>query len=166
MILPWVNAIVHGQNDVALILRGSEINNFDLVKCFEASNGLQTVDGFSCIFEPMPHVCVFNTKEVGTFHVFVVAIGTCYRRSRNDVPVWLTASSIWKMFWKAKPLLQSSVLRRTGRVSWWGEMYPQPNANRYWGKIHQGVPFDLYLTYIVVFKAQGSIFLQLKRWDL
>lgn len=68
--LRWVNGIVRGQNDLALILGDDKNNRFDLVKCVDESNGLQTVDGFSCIFESLPHVCVFNTKEVGTFHVF------------------------------------------------------------------------------------------------
>ena len=65
MMLPWLNAIGYGRKDLALVTadKGEKRDFFDRVKCLEASNGV-VAEGFSCIFEPMPHVCFFRTHKV------------------------------------------------------------------------------------------------------
>lgn len=70
MILPWLAAVLDGRNDIALILDESpDGGHFDLVKCFEESDGIEA-NGFSCIFAPMPHVCVFRTIKVDARSMF------------------------------------------------------------------------------------------------
>lgn len=64
MILPWLDAILTDRDDIALVL--NEKHHFSLVKCIEESNGFETDGGFSCLFEPTPHVCIFRTNKVGS----------------------------------------------------------------------------------------------------
>ncbi|CAN0115382.1 unnamed protein product [Ascophyllum nodosum] len=57
MILPWLNAFGSGRRDLALVYG----DYLELVKCREERNGVMT-GGFSCLFEPMPHLCIFHKQ--------------------------------------------------------------------------------------------------------
>ena len=61
MILPWLNAFGSGRRDLALVYG----DYLELVKCREERNGVMT-GGFSCLFEPMPHLCIFHKQGVRT----------------------------------------------------------------------------------------------------
>ena len=64
MILPWLNAFGSGRRDLALMTTGRE-DYLESVRCREESNGVMT-GGFSCLFEPMPHLCIFHDQRVRT----------------------------------------------------------------------------------------------------
>lgn len=68
MMLPWVNALLLGRRDLALVLtksnRQSQPGVFDLVTCVMESNGAESISGFTCLFEAMPHLCIFQQYGV------------------------------------------------------------------------------------------------------
>ena len=65
MILPRrLNAFGSGRRDLVLMTTGRG-DYLVLVKCRGESNRVIT-GGFSCPFEPMPHLCIFHDQGVRT----------------------------------------------------------------------------------------------------
>lgn len=59
MMLAWVRGLLLGREDLALVAGA-----FGRVSCLMESNGVDAIGGFSCLFEAMPHLCTFETREV------------------------------------------------------------------------------------------------------
>ena len=60
----WLDVIIHGSNDIAVVTAYNRIEAFHYVRCLEESGGLVTDGGWSCIFEDMPHLCPLNKEKV------------------------------------------------------------------------------------------------------
>lgn len=62
----WVYALsVEKWNDLALVIEPGQLDHVD---CTEHSDGHAT-QGWNCLFDPMPHVCVFDTNQTWVDHM-------------------------------------------------------------------------------------------------
>lgn len=57
----WVAGVLQGDSDRAVVLGADHA--LGSVRCPSQSDGVASV-GWSCLFRPMPHVCVFDSEEV------------------------------------------------------------------------------------------------------
>lgn len=75
--LPWLNGILQGRNDIAVVMvdenRGRSIEVFEQIQC-PAESGDETVTGWSCIFGNMAHMCTFHQQQVSKPSVYRTAL--------------------------------------------------------------------------------------------
>lgn len=63
LLLQWAEGLVSGRADLA-ILFDSGRPWFEETTCEEASGGVETVGGWHCLFQRMPHICVYDNQQV------------------------------------------------------------------------------------------------------
>lgn len=57
----WIDAILEGRDDVAVVLDTDQL--FRWTTCSSASNGTETGHGWPCVFAPVPHLCMFHSRQ-------------------------------------------------------------------------------------------------------
>lgn len=63
LLLQWAEGLVSGRKGIAVIF-DSNRPWFEQTTCEEASGGVETIGGWRCIFQEMPHLCIFDNRQV------------------------------------------------------------------------------------------------------
>lgn len=64
LLLQWAEGLASGRTDLAVIF-DSDWPWFEQTTCEEASGGVETAGGWHCLFQRMPHLCIYDNQQVG-----------------------------------------------------------------------------------------------------